>query len=59
MVAGQVTPDTFIVDKVNHAILETKIGSKELTNLINPRGRYDENLTRQIKIGPVSRQNKC
>ena len=57
-VAWQVTPDTFIVDKVNHAILETKIGSKELTILLTPEGGLTEShSTNQNR--PVSRQNKC
>lgn len=34
VVAGQVIPDVFVVDKVNHAILETRIGTKETAVLL-------------------------
>jgi phosphohistidine swiveling domain-containing protein len=45
VVSGQVTPDTFIVDKVNHAILETRIGSKQTAIYLAPDGGTTESHT--------------
>ena len=38
VVSGKVTPDTFIVDKINNKIIKTDIGTKQLTIKLLPNG---------------------
>jgi phosphoenolpyruvate synthase/pyruvate phosphate dikinase len=38
VVAGTVEPDTFVVDKLNRKIIDTRCGSKELVTRLNPEG---------------------
>jgi phosphoenolpyruvate synthase/pyruvate phosphate dikinase len=45
VVSGHVTPDTFLVDKITHAILETRIGSKETAVYLAPDGGTTESRT--------------
>lgn len=38
VVAGEVEPDVFVVDKLTRAILDTQVGSKEVVITLNPAG---------------------
>ncbi|KYK27905.1 MAG: hypothetical protein AYK19_06330 [Theionarchaea archaeon DG-70-1] len=42
VVSGRVTPDTFVVDKVSHTILEKKQGKKEISMWLSPEGGTHE-----------------
>ncbi len=42
VVSGQVTPDTFVVDKVNREIIDTKIGAKEVALHLDSAGGVSE-----------------
>jgi phosphoenolpyruvate synthase/pyruvate phosphate dikinase len=52
VVAGQVTPDSFVVDKIARAILETRIGSKETAIFLAPDGGTTES-------SPANRGQTC
>jgi pyruvate,water dikinase len=38
IVAGNADPDVFVVDKIKHEIIETRIGHKQTVVTLNPRG---------------------
>lgn len=42
VVSGQVTPDVFVVDKVNRVIIDTRIGTKEIFINLGSSGRVYE-----------------
>jgi phosphoenolpyruvate synthase/pyruvate phosphate dikinase len=44
VVAGEVDPDVFLVDKITHKIMDTKIGGKAVVTTLNPKGGTTQTL---------------
>jgi phosphohistidine swiveling domain-containing protein len=42
IVSGQVTPDTFVVDKASANIIEQRISSKDVMTVLTPQGTHEE-----------------
>ena len=56
VVAGEVEPDVFVVDKLNRKIIDTKVGSKEVITKLNPNGgttKSSQNSNHQACVTPT------